>query len=421
MRTEKYDTAIIGGGPAGSNAARVAKELNEDDDVIVFERGNVPAANCAGALGIPFINRMGIKPPEDLVMSPIREVAIASPNEEARLSMKDVDLESIDWVPEGQDCIGWVLDRQDWDIWQLQQAKIEGVEVRKKHTVKSIEQNGSVELTVTDRGANEDFTVKADTVGLANGPNWDLAIDAGFKEDEVVPSEGNLHMGCQYHMEDPDYFDNYGHDTVSIILDRDYAPGGYTWSFPEGKKYTRWGNAIPLADDYNPSDKLDEFLKDHDKYEYSKTAREHTNAMIPTAKPLKKAVNGNVALIGDVGHHCDPFHGGGMLLGASAGRQFGIAVAQGNIAQYDQLWKDEILDTIQHRFVLKDVLYSMDNAEYDRFVSAISDFDVETVNPDHEIPRMMHHSLKADPQIFTKSAYEATKSVVKQRLGSLGF
>lgn len=417
MRMEKYDTVVVGGGPAGSNAARVAKELSPDHDVILFERGDQPASNCAGALGIPFMSRMGIKPPEELVMSPIRGVAIQSPNNEARLDMGDVDLSSIDWVPEGQDCIGWVLDREEWDNWQIEKAKEEGVEVRRKHTVKSIEQNGSTKLTVHDRDKNEEFRVETDTVGLANGPNWELAIQAGFDEHEVVPSKGNLHMGCQYHMKDPDYFSNYGHDVVSLILNRDYAPGGYTWSFPEGKEYTRWGNAIPLSHDENAPDKLDSFLKNNGKYEHVSSARDHTSASIPTAKPLKKAVSGSVALIGDVGHHCDPFHGGGMMFGSRAGRAFGEAVAQGNLQNYDSIWQDDFLDTIQNRFVLKDLIYNMSNEDYDRFVGGVSEFEVTGVNPDVQIPRMMWHVLKSDPGIFTKSAAEATRGFVKNKIG----
>lgn len=416
MITEEIDTVVVGGGPAGSNAARVAKELNPSDKVVLFERGHQPAANCAGALGLPFMNRMGIEPPDGLVMSPIRQVVMSSPNEEARLDMSDIDLDDIDWVPEGQDCIGWVLDRQDWDNWQLEQAKMEGVEIRRKHTVKSVSQNNGVEMVVTDRGANEDIKVKANVVGLANGPNWELAIDAGFQESEVVPTRSNLHMGSQYHMEDPDYFEEYSHDSVKIVLDRDYAPGGYTWSFPEGKKYTRWGNALPVNSDYNSSNKLDEFLQQHDKYEHVEDMREHTSATIPTAKPLDTAVKGSVALIGDVGHHCDPFHGGGMMFGSRAGRAFGEAIEQDNLDVYDDIWQDDFLDTIQNRFMLKDLIYSMDNSDYDDFVGAVSEFEVTGVNPDVQIPRMMWHVLKSDPSVFTKSAAQATRSFVANKI-----
>jgi digeranylgeranylglycerophospholipid reductase len=417
MGTETYDTAVVGGGPAGSNAARVAKKLNPDQDVVLFEMGHQPASNCAGGLGIPFMNRMGLEPPEGIVMSPIRRVAIRSPNSETIFDVADVDLDAVDWVPEGTDCIGWVLDRQDWDNWQLQQAKNEGVDIRMKHTVKSIEQNGSVEMVVKHRGDNEDVKVRADHVGLANGPSWELAIDAGFDEDEVVPTENDMHMGFQYHMQDPEYFEQYGHDTISLILDRDYAPGGYTWCFPEGKEYTRWGNAIPLSMEHNATDKLDEFLKSNDKYENVETARQRTNAMIPTARPLKTAVKRNVALIGDSGHHCDPFHGGGMMFGSRAGKAFGEAIAKDDLQLYDQIWQDDFLDTLQNRFVLKDLVYSMDNGEYDRFVDAVTGFDVTGVNPDVQIPRMMWHILKSDPGIFTKSAADATRGFMKHKIG----
>jgi len=169
--------------------------------------------------------------------------------------------------------------------------------------------------------------------------------------------------------------------------------------------------------EHNATDKLDEFLKSNDKYENVETARQRTNAMIPTARPLKTAVKRNVALIGDSGHHCDPFHGGGMMFGSRAGKAFGEAIAKDDLQLYDQIWQDDFLDTLQNRFVLKDLVYSMDNGEYDRFVDAVTGFDVTGVNPDVQIPRMMWHILKSDPGIFTKSAADATRGFMKHKIG----
>lgn len=417
MSTENFDVAVVGGGPAGSNAARLLKEYDEDLSVVVFERGEEPSANCAGGLGLPFFNHMGIKPPEEIIKSPIREVVMAGPTEEASLHISDLDLDSIDWVPEGQDNVGWVLDRQEWDNWQLEQAAEAGADVRRKHTVTSVEQNGDVELEVKDRDAGEELTINAKYVALANGPNWELAMQAGFDEDEVEPGKEHLHMGCQYHMKDPDYFEEYGHDVIYLRFDRNYAPKGYTWSFPEGKEYTRWGNGIPLSEDERPNECLDRFLEDHGKLQWKETRRQNTNAIIPTANPLETALNGNVALVGDTGHHCDPLHGGGMMFGSRAGKAFAKAISEGNIEKYDEYWQNDFLDTIQHRFIIRDLLYNMSNEEYDRFIKSIEDFEVNGIDPDVEIPRLMWHCLKNDPGIFTKSAAEATRSFVKQKIG----
>jgi digeranylgeranylglycerophospholipid reductase len=417
MKTEQYDVVIVGGGPAGSNAARMIREYS-DKSVIVFERAEEPAANCAGGLGIPFEMHMGIKPPEHIVESPIRNVVLASPNEEMELKLEDVDASGVEWVDDELDEMGWVVDRQAWDNHQLDLADEGGADVRTKHTVKQIDQTqDGVELRVHDRVENEEFKVKSEYAGLANGPSWELAVEAGFEEAIVVPPEKEKHIGRQFHMKDPDYFQQYGYDTIYLEFNRDYAPEGYVWSFPEGKKYTRWGNGVPLSRSENASECMKQYLKDNGKWEYAEEdTRENTMAVIPTAEPLNTAVNGNVGLIGDVAHHCDPLHGGGLMFSCRASKQFARSTVDDDLGKYDKLWKDDFLDTLQHRFIIRDLLYSMDNDDYDRFIAAIKGFNVQGLNPDEEIPRLMWHCLKNDKGIFTKSALESTKSLAKRRL-----
>jgi len=417
MSKEKFDVVIVGGGPAGSNTARLLKEYNPEMDVVLFEMGEKPAGNCAGGLGLPFLQHLGIMPPEHIIKAPIREVVMAGPNEEVSLHTKQLDFSEVDWVPEGENSLGWVLDRQEWDDWQLNKAGEQGVDIRRKHTVTDLKQNGSVELQVKDRNENHKIEVEADHVGLANGPNWELAKAAGFSEDGVVPGKEHLHMGCQYHMKDPEFFEKYGRDRIYLRFDRRYAPKGYVWSFPEGDKYTRWGNGVPLSEEKNANECLDKFLEDSGKLKYKDTRRENTNAIIPTANPLETAVNGRVGLIGDTGHHCDPLHGGGMMFGARAGKAFAQAISRDDIALYDQIWQDDFLDTIQHRFIIRDLLYNMSNEEYDRFIQSIKGFEIQGIDPDIEIPRLMWHCLSNDRSMFTKTAAQATQSFVRQKLG----
>lgn len=422
MERIELDLAVVGGGPAGSHTARVAKEANPDLGVAIFERGEKPAGNCAGGLGVPFLKYVGMEPPEEVIEAYIRNVAVGSKNEEYIMHLEDMDDRYVEWLGDDLDELGWILDRQEWDDYQLRQAEETGIWSYRQTTVNSVEQNGKnnpVGLTAIDRASGTELSILAENVVLANGPTWDLAIEAGFNEEDVVPSREHLHMGLQYHMQDPEFFEKYGDDTILIYLDQDYAPGGYTWSFPESDGYTRWGNGVPIGADKPAKEYLMKYLQHNNKIDLLETTRQTTNAMIPTARPLNSCVHGKVALVGDTGHHCDPVHGGGMLIGARAGVELGKAIAneEWDLQAYDQMWKDEVLDTLDHRFIIRDVLVNMDNEEYDRLVKAFDGFKFKNMDGDEEIPRLMWHALQNDKGIFSKTAVEATRSVVKSKIG----
>lgn len=417
MRKEHYDLAVIGGGPAGSNTARLAATYDEDLDIAVFERGDAPSANCAGGLAVPFAKFLDIEPPDRVVFTEFDEIIIASPNNETSITLDGLDLSGIDWYGDRDGMIGWIFDRPAWDDWQLEQAGEAGADVRRKHVVKGVEQNGNVTLDVVDRENNEEIQVKSEYVALANGPNWELAKQAGFDEDTIEPSLDHLHMGTQYHMKDPEYFDKYSDTTMYLYLDRDYAPNGYVWSFPEHRGYTKWGNAVPLSFEENAKDCLDNYLRDTGKSQYLDTVRDKTNALIPTAEPLETCVHGNIALVGDTAHHCDPLHGGGMMFGSRAGKQLARAITNGDIGLYDEYWKGDFLNTLEHRFIIRDLIHNMDNSEYDRFVAAINGFEAQSLNPDKEVLRLLYHCLRSDPRIFSRSAAIATRRKATQILG----
>jgi flavin-dependent dehydrogenase len=345
---------------------------------------------------------------------------MASSNSEVQINLVDIPNTHLDWLGDEAKEMGWIVDRQAWDNWQLEQAKKRGVDVFTKHTVNEVQNYSAdkgVRLQVKDRTENETFEVRVNACGLAVGPNWDLAVQAGFKRQEVEPPEEELHMGVQYHMQDPDYFDEYGWDNIYLYFDSEYAPKGYTWSFPEGKELTRWGCGVPLSEDVSASSYISKYLQDHGKGDYIGSVDNHTMSLIPTAKPLDTCVHKNVGLIGDTGHHCDPMHGGGMLFGARAGKAFAQAVVRDDIGLYDEIWKDDFLSTLQHRFVLKDLIYNMSSSELDRFISSMEGFTPTSFNPDTEIPRLMWHCMKRDGSIFTKAATDATKSFMRQKLG----
>ena len=112
-----------------------------------------------------------------------------------------------------------------------------------------------------------------------------------------------------------------------MYVGKDYAPGGYLWIFPKGKRFANIGIGISGKYSKNKSAKsyLDEFL---DKEYPNATIHTTMCGGVPCGKPMRNPVSDGLMLVGDAAHQINPMTGGGIVSGMTAGWIAGQVAAE---------------------------------------------------------------------------------------------
>ncbi|MBY8988677.1 MAG: NAD(P)/FAD-dependent oxidoreductase [Candidatus Lokiarchaeota archaeon] len=300
-----FDVIVVGAGTGGSTAARFAAEKGLKVCLIDSkDKKEIGNKICGDAVGSEIFDFLKIRHPRDDELScKIKGAKLYSPDLKKCIDLTDPKQ------------AGYIVNRIEFGQRLLNEALDAGVELFIDNTM-------ALDLLYSQQ------TVSGVKVKLDNGEKVDLRskilIDAsGFysplrknvkstliekeilKEDSILCYREIIKFSPQdLNITNPDY--------ISIILNRDKAPGGYIWYFPKNQSSLNIGlgtfmNLKGKIKDLYHQNVFNEFIKTS-KYEIISSG----GGVVPVRRPLWSCTDNGIMFVGDSACQVNPLHGGGI-------------------------------------------------------------------------------------------------------------
>ncbi len=303
-----YDAVVVGGGPAGATAATDLALAGHS--VLLMERGG-RIKPCGGAVPPRLLEDFDI--PQSLLVARARSARMIAPSGRA------VDM------PVGE--IGYVgmVDREDFDEWLRERARMTGVE-RLSATFEKIERDDNAHPLVTfrrERGGKLE-SVRARCVVGADGARSSVA-------KQCLPDATRVKCVFAYHeiIAAPDKAmlagaDSFDGDRCDVFYQGKLSPDFYAWVFPHGDTASVGVGSANKG--FSLRGAVAEMRSDLDLTRCETIRRE--GAPIPL-KPLKRWDNGaDVIVAGDAAGIVAPASGEGIYYAMVGGRYSAEAASQ---------------------------------------------------------------------------------------------
>jgi digeranylgeranylglycerophospholipid reductase len=301
MQQYECDLVVVGAGPAGSMAAKVAAE--KGIDVILIEEHKEPGTPvyCAEGLSIGGIQDGGLEPIYPYVTQEITTARIYAPNG------KTLDLTSDNWT-------GFTLDRKVFDKTLTENAVKAGsklmTETRAVDVIKDKEKITGVKA-VKD---NKEIQLKSKLVIGADG-HWSI-----IRRRAGLQRYFTDYVTCaQYQLGDLDLEDPTMNE---FYIGENYAPGGYAWVFPKSKTIANVGLGVRKKHIKAPIEYLKDFC-DRDKRFRNATILKKNGGICPVSGVLDKITMDGLILIGDAAGMLIPMTGAGIHSAIESGKMAG--------------------------------------------------------------------------------------------------
>jgi len=395
---ERYDVAIVGGGPAGMAAGHAA--AGEGADVIVLEKG-VPredrdelgpdSTDAAGLLDY-WVDIMGIDfeaVPEDVILRTLDRAEFIGPSES--LTVDRTGIES------SYPHFGCTFDRTKMDDWLRERVENAGVSYRTGVSITNVEHEltGGHEHTIAFRDGEE---LVAEYLVLADGPQRQVTnqvLDRFVPErrsitDYVGTTEAN-HIAYQEYREFPEEL----FEPHALKFWWGAMPGetAYPWVFPNDGTVARVGLTMPIGLDIDDFDRDAYLLLDDDDQgipsgeeyirrlleraypEYDlenfprvenrgKQAGTETYA-ISSTRPIDSPTGAGIAIAGGAMGTTSAFHEGGYHVAVRSGTIAGELAATDRLEQYNEAWKSAIGSEISRNVAFADIVEAYEPDDWD--------------------------------------------------------
>ena len=333
-----YDVIVVGGGPAGTTAARRASLAGLS--VLLIDKAKFPRYKpCAGAIRGPVTETL------DMDLTSVLQRKVSGFSIFAPSGFR------VDCIPEDRSHPGYTVMRQEFDHLLLRKAEESGTVVKDNVLVVRASQDSQCVTVETEDNAT--FTSKF-LIG-ADGINSVVAKSLGFYEkwstdSAMVSLEIEAEVGkekvreiCQ---------DPTGYDADLFFLYFGAFPHGYTWCFPKRSILSlgaccRQDKVVNLRDGYNQW-----YNCFKSEYDIEPQIVIDTSARFPV-KVRDTIMKGRTVLVGDAAGFVDAFTGEGIPhaidSGIIAGSVVGKAAKQDDpkvLKEYVKRCKKEIISVL---------------------------------------------------------------------------
>ena len=358
-RQQKFDIIVVGGGPAGTTAARYAAQeglsvllLGKDRDIGVPVR-------CGEAVTDEGL-RIFHEPQERWIKSTIKRLRLIPPSEKAI----DLNLQQI----------GYILDRRVFDYDLGEYASQAGAQIVTKAYVTGLIIKNDFVSGVTGIFMGQPFNIESKLVIAADGVESRVGRWAGLKTNIKMKDMESAYQKTITGIEvDENRFD--------IYVSRKWAPGGYLWIFPKGPNIANVG--LGVSGEYSKEKSairyLDEFLDSHFP-NYSVVAQ--AAGGVPCARTLKTIVSNGLMLTGDAARMVNPMTGGGIVSGMRGGllaAQTAVkAINNGDVSAkslkpFQKEWHKVGGKNHDRFYRIKETIYKLSDEDIDSIADAVSE------------------------------------------------